>query len=86
MHDNARYEQLREAMSNRQFTASRHGLAVLLQEGLAAWLEQWSKLPLATPLPSAGTARAVALPEMACADVVQVLSAMALDHLREVSA
>ena len=81
----ARYEELRP-IASRQVMSGRLGLGVVLQEGLAAWLEQWSQLPVPTPLPSAATATAVALPEAACPQIVHVLSAMALGHLGEVSA
>jgi len=36
-----RYEELRQHAVERQTLAGRLGLAVLLQQGLAAWVEQW---------------------------------------------
>ena len=42
-----RYEELRRHAVERQILAGRLGLAVLLRQGLAAWVEQWSKMPRA---------------------------------------
>ena len=83
----ARYEQLREHVLTRQFTTGRLGMAVVLQAGLAAWIEQWSKLSASTPVRARSPSPTVApLPEAACPHVVHVLSAMALGHLREATA
>jgi hypothetical protein len=84
----ARYEQLRTHMvTTRPFTTGRLGMAVVIQAGLAAWIEQWSKLPASTPVRSHSPSPAVAfVPEAACPQVVHVLSAMALGHLREATA
>ena len=81
----AGYEQLREHAVTRQFTTGQLGMAVVLQAGLAAWIEQWSKLPPATPLRSQSPA-VVPLSEAACPHLVHVLCAMALGHLREETA
>ena len=82
----ARYEQLREAGTNCQVMASRDGMAVVVQHGLAAWMELCAKLPAPRSLRSQAPASVVTLPEAACVPVVQVLSAMALGHLQEASA
>lgn len=83
----ARYEQLRTHQVTRQFTIGRLGMGVVIQEGLAAWIEQWSKLPVTTPVRSHSPSPTVApLPEAACPHIVHVLSAMALGHLREATA
>ena len=82
----ARYEQLRTHMVTRQFTTGRLGMGVVIQAGLAAWIEQWSKLPASTPLRSQAPSPTASLPEVACPHVVHVLSAMALGHLREATA
>lgn len=82
----ARYEQLREAGTNPQVMASRDGMAVVVQHGLAAWMELCAKLPAPRPLRSQPPVSAVTLPEAACVPVVQVLSAMALGHVQEASA
>ena len=81
----ARYEQLRDQVVSRHLSSSRLALAVVFQAGLAAWIEQWAKLPSPPPLRSPA-ADAVTLPETVCAPLVQVLSAMALSHLPGVSA
>jgi len=41
----AKYEEIRSYAVERLAFAGRHGLAVLLGQGLAAWIEQWSKIP-----------------------------------------
>ena len=79
-----RYEELRRHVVERQILAGRFGLAVLLRQGLAAWVEQYSKMP-APPL-SAEISRPAPLPEDTSADVINVLAAMALGHIQEVHA
>lgn len=80
----AGYEQLRRHLVDGQLTCDRLGVALVLREGLASWLEQWSKLPVPTALSAAATSPAAALPKLACTEVVQVLSAMALSHMNEI--
>jgi len=80
----ARYEELRRHAVERQILAGRLGLAVLLRQGLAAWVEQWSKVP--APAPSAERSRPSPLPDDTSADVINVLTAMALGHMQEVHA
>jgi hypothetical protein len=59
---------------------------VLLRQGVADWMESWSRLP-ASSLPPAGEARrALPLPAEASVEVVHVLAAMALSHVQEVHA
>jgi len=79
-----RYEELRRHAVERQILAGRLGLAVLLRQGLAAWVEQWSKVP--APAPSAERSRPSPLPDDSSADVINVLAAMALSHMQEVHA
>jgi len=81
----ARYEALRSHMRERD-TSARHGLAVLLRQGVAAWMEAWSKLPAAPPSRSADDERPkpCPLPDGASAEVVHVLAAMTLGHVEEV--
>ena len=79
-----RYEELRRHAVERQILAGRFGLAVLLRQGLAAWVEQYSKMP--APAPSAEISRPSPLPEDTCADVINVLAAMALGRIQEVHA
>ncbi len=64
--------------------AGRFGLAVLLRQGLAAWVEQWSKMSAPAPAPSAERFRRPQLPDETSADVINVLTAMALGHMQEV--
>ena len=83
----ARYEELRRHVVDQQILAGRFGLAVLLRQGLAAWVDQRSKMPAPTPAPSAESSRpSPPLPDSTSADVVHVLAAMALGHLQEVQA
>jgi hypothetical protein len=83
----ARYETLRNHAMERDGPAARHGLAVLLRQGMAAWMDAWSTLP-APPLRSArgDSPRPCPLPNESSAAVVHVLAAMALGHMQEVHA
>ena len=81
-----RYEELRRQAVERQILGSRFGLAVLLRQGLAAWVEKWSKVPAPEPLPSTEILRPSPLPDETSAEVIHVLAAMALGHLQEVYA
>ena len=82
-----RYETLRAYAAKRHDPSSRDGLVVLLRQGLAAWVEAWSRLPEPPPRPvQAGRRRPSPLPDDASAEVVLVLAAMTLSHLQEVSA
>ena len=56
--------------TNRQLLASRDGMAVVVQHGLAAWVELCSKLPPPAPRRVQTPASAIALPEAACGPVV----------------
>lgn len=82
----ARYEELRRHTVERQILAGRFGLAVLLRQGLAAWVDQWSKMPAPMPAPSSELSRRSPLPDDTSADVINVLAAMALGHMQEVHA
>ena len=82
----ARYEELRRHVTEQQCLAGRLGLAILLQQGLAAWVEQWSKMHAPTPAPRSKISRPSPLPDDTSADVVHVLAAMALSHMPEVYA
>ena len=79
----ARYEALRRDALLRLRLTSRLGLAVLQQYGLAAWMAQWSKIPMPTPTASAAPARSPVLPDDINTEVIKVLAAMALSHLQE---
>jgi hypothetical protein len=80
----ARYEELRGHAVERQILAGRLGLAILLRQGLAAWVEQWSKAP--APTLSTKRSRPSPLSHDTSVDVVNVLAAMALGHMQEVQA
>ena len=82
----ARYEELRRQAVERKILAARFGLAVLLQEGLAAWVEKWSKMPAPQPGPSSEILRPAPLPDDTSAEVIHVLATMALGHLQEARA
>jgi hypothetical protein len=79
-----RYETLRGYALQRQLLADRFGLGILRLQGLAAWVTQWSKLPVPAPDSSAEPSRPPLLPDETNADVINVLVAMALGHLQEV--
>ena len=80
----ARYEELRRHTVERQILAGRLGLAILLRQGLATWIEQWSKVP--APAPSTERSRPSPLPDSSSTDLINVLAAMALSQIPEVHA
>ena len=82
----ARYEELRGHAVPHQILAGRFGLAIVLRQGLAAWVEQWSKMPVPQPALSAEISRPSPLSEDTSAEVIHVLAAMALGHLPELHA
>ena len=81
-----RYETLRNQAIDRQAPLARHGLAMLLRHGMAAWMEAWSKVPEPPPPRSTRdeSRRSFALPDESSAEVVRVLAAMALGQMQEV--
>ncbi|MCP5044011.1 MAG: hypothetical protein GY944_23530 [bacterium] len=83
----ARYESLRAYVAKRHAPAVRDGLVVLLRQGLVAWMDTWSRLP-APPSRSARVERPRFSPlaDDVSAEVVRVLAAMTLGHLREMDA
>ena len=82
----ARYEALRAHAVERHVPMSREGLVVVLRQGVAAWMEAWSRLPAPPPPARAEHQRSSPLPDDASADVVRVLAAMTLSHIREMHA
>jgi len=81
----ARYETLRAYALERHAPASRDGLVVLLRQGVAAWMDAWSRLSAAPTRPMrAGGGQASSLPDGASAEVVRILAAMTLGHIQEV--
>ncbi len=81
----ARYEALRRHVTQRQGGVACHGLAVLLCQGVAAWMEVASKV-LAPPVHPAqeDKGRPEPLPGGSSAEVVRVLAAMTLEHIQPV--
>ncbi len=83
----ARYEALRAYAIERHAPVSRDGLVVLLRQGVAAWMDAWSRLPAPPVRPvQAERQRPSPLPDEASAKVVRVLAAMTLGHFQEVHA
>ena len=78
------YEQLRGCAIAGRTWGVRHGLAVLLQQGMAAWMELCS-----LPRPPSAPARAsvAGVEPISCAErfnaVVDILTHMTLSHLME---
>lgn len=82
-----RYEVLRTYAVERHASASRDGLVVLLRQGVAAWMEAWSRLPAPwTPPAQTERQRPSPLPDEASAEVARILAAMTLSHIQEVPA
>ena len=80
----ARYETLRSYAVERHAPASREGLVVLLRQGVAAWMDAWSTLPVPTRPTRAEREQPSPLPNGASAEVVRVLASMTLGHIQEV--
>ena len=80
----ARYEALRHDVVDCHTPVARHGLAVLMRQGVAAWMHAWSTLPAAEPRSVNDTPRPCALPEGASIEMVRVLAAMTLGHIEQV--
>ena len=82
-----RYEALRSHAIERQVPVARYGLAVLLRQGVAAWMDAWSKMPASPPRSAKDDSpRPCPLPDGSSAEVVRVLAAMTLGHMQEVYA
>ena len=83
----ARYETLRAFAVERHLPASRDGLVVLLRQGVAAWMDAWSRLLTpASRLERPVNQERPTLPADASAEVVRVLVAMTLENIQEVLA
>jgi hypothetical protein len=79
---------LRQHVVERHTDATRAGLSVLVQRGVAAWMEVWPRLPVSAVRPAPGhAARLRPAPVLADTSraVVYVLAAMALEQLQEVA-
>ena len=80
----AHYEDLRGRVLAGGALGCRLGLALLLREGMAAWLERGSLCP--GGVPPAGPERRLpekVVPDGNCADVVRLLAHMVLSGLEE---
>jgi len=84
----SRYEALRDHALRRDASFARHGLVVLLRQGVAAWMDAWSKMPSPpSPQPAKDESqRPCPLPDGSSAEVIRVLAAMTLGHVQEVYA
>jgi hypothetical protein len=83
----ARYEALRRhAIGPHHAPAARDGLAVLLRQGVTAWMEAWSRLPAPAVRAAQDESERPPLPDGVSAEVIRVLAAMALGHIEEVHA
>jgi hypothetical protein len=80
----ARYETLRAWAAHRNPSASRDGLVVLLRQGVAAWMDAWSRLP--APPAQDERQQPSPLPNDVCTEVIRVLAAMTIGHIQEVHA
>lgn len=83
--DPSRYELLRQQTLDGQVNWNRQGLAVLRWQGMAAWMQAWSRVaPAGRCDPQSPAPVAMTLPDGASTAVVQVLAAMTLGHMRQV--
>ena len=82
----ARYEALRHHQVERQGAIAGYGLAVLLRQGVAAWMAVASKVPAPARCSAAKNdqGRPPALPGGSNAEVVHVLAAMTIEHIQQV--
>ncbi len=78
------YDALRHHVMGRNVPVTRHGLAVLLRQGVAAWMEAWSGVPAAPVLRSPVDERPnpCPWPDGTNAELVHLLAAMALEHIQ----
>jgi len=78
----ARYEELRDGVLGEGTWGGRLGLALLLREGVAAWMEAWRLCPdRVAPPPSPAGRDGELWSDPRSADVVRVLANMALGGL-----
>jgi hypothetical protein len=83
----ARYETLRDhARQAPRAAVARHGLAVLLRDGMAAWLDAYLRLPPPAARATQHERQRSVLSEGTSAEVIRVLAAMAIEHIQEVYA
>lgn len=82
----AHYEALRHHAIQRDGLVARHGLAVLLRRGVAAWMATWSGVPAAPVLRADEHPDPCPWPDSTNAELVRLLATMALGHVQEVTA
>ncbi len=78
-----RYEALREHVIARHPDVVRHGIALLLRQGMAAWMRACREMaPTPDTVPAANTVpSSCSVPDGATTEIVHVLAAMALLHM-----
>jgi len=78
-----RYEALRgRAIDPHHAPTARDGLAVLLRQGMASWIQAWSTLPAPAAPSAQNNHQKPPLPDGASAEVVRILADMALGHIQ----
>jgi len=83
----ARYETLRAYAVQCHSPGTRGGLVVLLRQGVAAWMDAWSRLPPPPVRPTQSEREPPSpLQDDASAEVVRLLAAMTMGHIQEVHA
>jgi hypothetical protein len=76
-----RYEALRENAFARR-SGDRHGLALFLRDGMAAWLAAWSACSLTPPIDAAAISSSKDLSTPSVDTLVALLASMALSTLQ----
>ena len=80
----AHYEHLRRHAVSGRISGIRHGLAVMLQKGMAAWMEQLASVQtLAETEPPDRTSAEQRLPDGRCDELVDLLANLAMARLME---
>jgi len=85
----ARYEALRRHVVEHRSCTAGEGLVVVLRQGVAAWIDVWSRLPAPAPRPTKvhdERLRMSPLPDITSVEMVHVLVAMTMGHIKEVYA
>jgi hypothetical protein len=84
----AHYEEIRSRVVAGRIRGVRRGLAILLQMGMATWLETASSCPpLGGPVTRSGAASSeTRLPDERCPALVDILANLALNRFMEVHA
>ena len=78
------YERLRRHVLTAAPGGGCFGLAVLLREGVAAWIEHCAASPLPAPLAGLDTVPCSAIAPPLHAGIVQILASIALNRIQEV--